>query len=173
MRRRETMKRLGYLAFIVLFASMLASCAPSNSTPTATGMINPGDKIGDFLITTGGLEGVKSVWDLGCDESEGKASCRLPVGTKVNVSWGIYADASKGEDLETKWAGFTYEMVIDGRPVNLKAFGYVIFPYRYTTRCWDVVITTDKPGEIEIKGTGAPAGETTESEVYTLIFTVP
>jgi hypothetical protein len=35
------------------------------------------------------------------------------------------------------------------------------------------VITSDKPGEIEIKGTGALAGETPESEVVTLTFTAP
>jgi len=166
-------KKLAHPLLVVLFALVLGACG--KSTPQSTEMINPGDKTGDFLITTGGQEGVEPVWELGCDESAGKWSCRLPVGSMVNVSWGIYAEASKGEDLETKWAGHTYEMVIDGRPVNLKAFGYVDFdhPYRDKIRCWDVVITTDKPGEIEIEGTGAPAGETTESDVAIMIFTAP
>ena len=167
------MKKLARPLLVVLFGLVLGACG--KSTPQSAEMINPGDKIGDFLITTGGQEGVRPVWDLGCDESEGKGSCTVPAGTKVNGSWGFYADPSKGEDLETQWAGHTYEMVIDGRPVNLKAFGYVDFdhPYRDKIRAWDVVITSDKPGEIEIKGTGAPAGGTTESDTTVLIFTAP
>ena len=167
------MKKLVFSVLVVLFVLVLGACG--KSTPQSAEMINPGDKIGDFLITTGGVEGVKNYWDLGCDEGESKSSCRVPVGTKVNTSWGIYADASKGEDLETKWAGHTYEMVIDGRPVNLKAFGYVDFdhPYRDKIRCWDVVIAADKPGEVEFKDTGGLAGEAPESEVSTLTFTAP
>ena len=166
-----SVKKLARPLLVVLFGLVLGACG--KSTPQSAEMINPGDKIGDFLITTGGVEGVKNYWDLGCEESTGK--CSAPVGTKVNVSWGTYADANKGEDLETKWAGVTYEMVIGGRPVNLKAFGYVDFdhPYRDKIRCWDVVITTDKPGEIEFKGTGGPAGETTESETTVLVFAAP
>jgi len=158
---------------LVLFALVLGACG--KSTSQSTELINPGDKIGDILITTGGQEGVRPVWDLGCDESAGKSSCKVPVGTKVNASWGIYADAAKGEDMEAKWAGFTYDLVIDGRPVNVKAFGTVEFdhPYVGKIRCWDVVVTTDKPGEIEIKGTGAPAGETIDSDILNLTFTEP
>ena len=165
------MKKLVFSVLVVVSVVVLGACG--KSSPPSTDIINPGDKMGDFAITTGGQDGVRNYWDLGCEESTGK--CSVPVGTKVNVSWGIYADASKGEDLETKWAGHTYELVIDGRPVNLKAFGYVDFdhPYVGTIRAWDVVITTGKPGEIEIKGTGAPAGETTESETIALIFAAP
>jgi hypothetical protein len=51
----------------VLFASLLASCASSSSTPTtAIEMINPGDKIGDFLITTGEEGDITYSWDLDC-----------------------------------------------------------------------------------------------------------
>lgn len=169
------MKTLGYLALVVFLAGSFASCAPSNPTPTAGAMINPGDRIGDFLITTGGLEGVKNVWDLGCRENEGGWSCEVPVGAKVNVSVGIYPDPAEGGDLETKWAGLTYDLVIGGRPVNLEAFGPVEFdhPYRHIIRCWDVVVTADKPGEMKYKETFALAGETQESDVTTLRFTAP
>jgi len=165
-------KVVGPLLF-VLFALVLGACG--KSTPQSAEMINPGDKIGDILITTGGVEGVKNAWDLGCKESAGKWSCEVPVGTKANVSWGVYADIVRGEDLETKWAGFTYDLAIEGRPVNLEAFGFVDFyhPSRGKVRCWDVVITADKPGEIEFKDTGALAGEAPESDVTTVRFTAP
>ena len=42
---------------MVLFAAVLASCA-KGSSESVERMLNPGDKIGDFLITTGGDEGV-------------------------------------------------------------------------------------------------------------------
>ncbi len=45
------MKRLAYIMLIVLFYVMMASCAKADSE-SADEMINPGDKIGDFLITT-------------------------------------------------------------------------------------------------------------------------
>jgi len=63
-------------------------------------------------------------------------------------------------------------LVIGGRPANLKAFGTVEFdhPQRNRIRCWDVVITTDKPDEIEFKDTGVLVGETLESDAEILIL---
>jgi hypothetical protein len=46
------MKKIVYLTFIVLFTTILGACV--KATPQSIHkMINPGDKIGDFLITTG------------------------------------------------------------------------------------------------------------------------
>ncbi len=46
------MKKPVYLTLIVLFVFILGACA--TATPQSSDeMINPGDKIGDFLITTG------------------------------------------------------------------------------------------------------------------------
>lgn len=69
---------------------ILSACATATSQPIE-GTINPGDKIGDFLITTGDGEDVIFVTKVHCpfDGSTETESCEQPVGTKVNVSQGI------------------------------------------------------------------------------------
>ena len=88
------MKKLVYLTNSVLMAISLGACATAmpvasvtpiatatplaSATPTASvEMINPGDQIGDFLITTGGSEGVTYVSTIHCpyDQSAGIESC--------------------------------------------------------------------------------------------------
>jgi uncharacterized protein YceK len=59
------MKRLVCLSLVVMFGLVLSACA-SATTRTGNKMINPGDKIGDFLITTGKEGDVTYTWELGC-----------------------------------------------------------------------------------------------------------
>jgi hypothetical protein len=158
------MKRLAFLALIMLFAAVLASCA-KGSSESVEGMINPGDKIGDFLITTGGDEGVTYVSMMHCpfDESAGTEieSCEFPVGTKVNVGIGFIADPSTGKSLDEIWSEHTDKIVIEGRPVNLQAFGSIDIPHPAVgkVRNWNVVIVADKPGKISARSTGEAGGD--------------
>jgi len=166
------MKRLAFLTLIVLFATVLASCA-KDSSESVERMINPGDKIGDFLITTGGNQGITYVSTIHCpfDESAGIESCELTVGTKVNVGVGfIDEDLSSGKSLDEYWSEHTYEMVIESRPVNLQAFGSIdiTHPYVGKIRNWNVVIVTDKPGKITARSTGVVGGDPFD---YTAILT--
>ena len=165
------MKRLAYLTFIAFFTAVLMSCAKAESK-SAEGMINPGDKIGDFLITTGDGEDVIFVTQLHCpfDNSTQTESCEQPVGTKVNVSQGIFADPSIEKTLDELWLEQTHEMIIEGRPVNLQAFGSVDFknPMVGTVRVWNVIIVTDKPGKITAHSKGVVGGDPWN---YTAIIT--
>jgi hypothetical protein len=181
-----TMKKLVYLTISVLFAIILGACATAtpktpatpvaSATPTASEqMINPGDKVGDFLITTGGSKGITYVSTIHCpyDESAGIESCKIKVGTKVNVAVGIYDDSpSSGKTLDEYWSEHTYEMVIEGRPVNLQAFGSIeiYHPVVGTIRLWNVVIVTDKPGKITAQSTGVVDDEhINETAILTFI----
>ena len=165
------MRRLAYLTIIVLFATTLGACAQATPQP-ADEMINPGDKIGDFLITTGDNEGVTYVSTIHCpfDQSTGIESCELTVGTKVNVGVGFIADPSSGKSLDEIWSEHTDEMVIEGRPVNLQAFGAIdiTHPVVGKIRNWNVVIVTDKPGKITARSTGVVGGDPFD---YTAILT--
>jgi hypothetical protein len=173
-----TIKKPVYLTLIVLFVFILGACTTATPQPVETpsqrieGMINPGDKIGDFLITTGDGEDVIFVTKLHCpfDSSTETESCEQPVGTKVNVSQGIFADPSIGKTLDELWSEQTHEMVIEGRPVNLQAFGSVDFsqPVVGTVRVWNVVIVTDKPGKITAHSKGVVGGDPWN---YTAIIT--
>ena len=163
------MKKLVFRLFIVLFAVILGACAQATSQP-ADEMIDPGDKVGDFLITTGDNEGVSFKSKFDCvEESTGKESCKYTVGTKVNVSLGFFDETNSGK-LDTIWSEHTDEMVIEGRPVNLQAFGPIdnYHPTVGNMRYWNVVIVTDKPGEITTKHTGVVVGESFE---WTTTFT--
>jgi hypothetical protein len=167
-----TMKRLVYHTLVVLFAIILGACAKA-TPPSNAGMINPGDKIGDFLITTGDGEDVIFVTKVHCpfDNSTQTESCEQPVGTKVNVSQGIYDDnPSSGKTLDEYWSEQTHRMFIEGHPVNLQAFGWVEFniPMGGTVRVWNVVIVTDKPGKITANSKGVVGGDPWN---YTAIIT--
>jgi hypothetical protein len=47
----------------------------------------------------------------------------------------------------------TYEMLIEGRQVNLQAFGYidVLNPAVGSVRKWDIAMVTEKPGQIIVQ----------------------
>ena len=160
------MKKIYYLTFITLSIVILGACA--KATPQSSDeMINPGDKVGDFLITTGDNESVTFLANIHCplDQSTGIKSCELPVGTKLNVSSSIYDDdPNSGETLDESWSGSTFEMLIGGRPVNLQAFGSIDITHSMLgkMRQWNVVIVTDKPGKIAVKNSVVVDGESFE-----------
>jgi hypothetical protein len=170
------MKKLICLIFIALFAGTLSACVKATSQ-LVDEMINPGDKIGDFLITTGDSEDVIFVTKLHCpfDDSTSTESCEQPVGTKVNVGLGVYDDnLFSGVNLDELWSEQAHEMFIEGRPVNLQAFGIIDFnhPIVGTVRVWNVVIITDKPGKITARSTGIVGGD--PFDYYAILtFTMP
>ena len=165
------MKKSIHFLLIALFTLTLGACAKVEPRPD-DGMIDPGDKIGDFTITKGEGEDFIYVTQMHCawDDSTQTESCEQPVGTKVNVSQGIFANRSKGLTLDEVWSGQIHEMTIEGRPVNLQAFGTAEFtnPVVGTVRVWNVVIASDKPGTIAARSNGVAGGE---SWTYTAIIT--
>jgi hypothetical protein len=166
-----TMKKILYLPLITLFVIFLDACTKA-APQSVDEMINPGDRIGDFLITTRDGEDVIFVTKLHCpfDNSTQTESCEQPVGTKVNVSQGVFADSSSGKTVDELWSEQTHEMLIEGRPVNLQAFGSVDFnnPMVGTVRVWNVVVVTDKPGKITASSKGVVGGDPWN---YTAIIT--
>ena len=169
------MKKIVYLTTIMLFAFILGACAKATPEP-ADEMINPGDRIGDFLITTSDDIGVFYTTKVHCpfDPATMTETCEIPVGTKVNSALGVYGDDYSGENLEVYWLDQTYEMTIDGRQVNLQAFGFIDItnPIVGKMRLWNVVIVTDKPGKITIQHSGEIIGESMEG-TNVLIYITP
>lgn len=169
------MKRLVYLTLMVICAIGVDACAGATSQPTDV-KINPGDKVGDFLITTGKAGDVTYGWELNkCVYQDDKKITWCPAigGTKVNVSIGIYDDTFAGK-LDSLWSEHTYEMFIASRPVNLQAFGYtdITHPVVGKIRYWNVVITSAKSGEIMVSAKGAVGGKPIEDST-TYSFSAP
>src|SRR4030042_3497476 len=173
-----TMKRIVYITLIALLSIIIGGCGkasqlPGEATPNLSDRkIKPGDKLDDFLITTGEGEDVFFMSKVHCpyDSSTGIESCAQPVGTKVNVGIAVYDDdPSSGKTLDEYWSEQTHEMFIEGRPVDLQAFGTVDFSSIIgTVRVWDVVVTTAKPGKISAHSTGVVGGDPFD---YTAIVT--
>ena len=159
------MKKIIYLALIMLFVIILGACAKATQQ-SANEMINPGDKIGDFLITTGEGEDVTYGFDLDCTKQVDKEnySCKAMVGTKVNVATGIYDGTHSGK-LDERWSSYNIELFIDNHPANLKAFGSIDVKHSLVgmIRYWNLVIIANKPGEITIHETGVYEGKPIDS----------
>ena len=169
------MKALARLASIVFLGLLLASCASAVPLPAGAGKpIEPGDRIGDVTVTKGEGEDILYIWDGGCTgQTDTEDACKADVGAKANVSIGVYDDTLTGK-LDSLWAEHTYEMSIEGRPVNLKAFGSIDVPNPQVVklRAWNVVLVADKPGEVTIHSKGVVNGEPfTQTLTYT--FSAP
>jgi len=98
------MKRLTSIILIGLFAIILGACTKVTTQPVE-GMINPGDKIGDFLITTGESGDVTFFWEL--DSTKGQEAnttfCEVAWGMKLIGTVGIYDDNVIGRLDEYWW----------------------------------------------------------------------
>ncbi|MCJ7518363.1 MAG: hypothetical protein MUO42_01650 [Anaerolineaceae bacterium] len=169
------MKNHFNLAIVFMSIIILGGCGRATSQ-SAGGIINPGDKIGDFFITKGKESGVSYGWELDqCVHQDDKKINWCPVvqGTTVNISLGIYDDTFTGK-LDSLWSEHKYEMFIAGRPVNLKAFGSidVNHPAIGKMRYWNVVLTTDKPGEIIVSSKGI-MGSNPIDDTTTYSFSAP
>ena len=135
----------------MLCVMLLGGCSQATQKPTDEA-INPGEKIGAFLIKTGDQAALNDE-NLKCSKQgqEEKYVCEIAVGDEINASLGIYDDQYTGK-LDEIWSKHTYQMTINGRPVNLQAFGSIDrqHPTVGMMRYWNVVIKADKPGEITV-----------------------
>jgi hypothetical protein len=160
------MKKLVCLALVVLFSVSLGACAKA-TLQSAEAMINPGDRIGDFMITTG-IEGRVTYPTTGncIDQGDQRTfSCRAIVGHMFNITSGLYDESifssTPTAKLNEDWLAYKYEAFIEGQSVNLKAFGYVDLndPDHGLIRYWNIVIVSDKPGKITVQTAGTVAGD--------------
>lgn len=122
------MKRLIYLAHIVLLVTLLGACAKA-----AQGVIKPGDKIGEMTVE----QGVPTlpypyIWQF-CeympDEHEPTAStrdCDVPQMSGVAIVFGWLA---KETNFAPNWEAMTWELSIDGYRIDLEAFEWHEFDY--------------------------------------------
>ena len=120
-------------------------------------MIEPGDKIGKFLITTGVRGNCTYGFDIDCSEpgTDNTYSNKATVGQAVNVSTGLYDTTASGK-VDEVWTHSKYQMFINDRPVDLHAFGTIDYthPHFGVIRFVNVVIFASKAGEITVRDSG-------------------
>jgi hypothetical protein len=152
------MKRLVVFLFVLLITSLTAACGlvAGSSVDTKT-MIEPGDKIGDFLVTTGTQGNFTYGFDVECSEpgSDNTFTCKGSVGEAINVSTGLYDTTGSG-NLDEVWTHSNYQMFINDHPVDLQAFGTIEYkhPQVGVIRFGNVVIIASKPGEVTVRDSG-------------------
>jgi hypothetical protein len=168
-------KKLAVLFSILLFMSTAVACAqPADSSNKTT--IEPGDKIGDFLITTGVEGNFTYGFDVECSEpgDNNSYTCNAMVGEAVNISTGLYDDTGSG-NLDEIWSHSNYQMFINDHPVDLQTFGTIEYthPVVGVIRFGNVVIIASKPGEITVRDSGVFDNGDPFASTSTYIFSEP
>lgn len=171
------MKRLIILFIVVLLASFTTACASiTGSNGDKNKMIEPGDTIGDFQVTTGVQGNFTYGFNVECSDltTKNSYSCNAKVGEAINVSTGLYDTTGKGK-LDDVWAHSNYQMFINDRPVDLQAFGTIDYnhPQVGAIRFGNVVITASKPGEITVRDTGVFDNGDPFTSTSTYVFSAP
>ena len=170
------MFKLWKLVCLFLTTSLLFGC---NATNRSSRFIEPGGKVGDFLVTTGQEDETIYLWDLDCEvtnpenPSSQKYDCKASVGASVNPLVGIFDSTASGK-LDEVWDEHVQEVTIDGLPVNLKAFGTinVDHPASGINRLWNVQVSGAVPGEVRVHDWGV-AGGIQYNVVITIRFIEP
>jgi hypothetical protein len=147
------------LSFI--FAAFQSSANISNAP-----ILNLGEKINGMTLANGAAD-ASPLWAF-CASSQPSdhvtnADCRVPVLPKLAI--GHVFLATDEAFAETEWSELTWELSLDGQPVNLDDFG--TYDYLLPTMApnpslvrevfmkftaWDVVLTNLQPGEYTLRG---------------------
>ena len=165
------MRMLTILSLIGCLTILCCACAAAS--PPANQPINPGDRLGDFVFSTGDVSIAGLPHNYTCTESETTTDCKTTAGTQVNISPSFFDNTHSGK-IDDLWSEISHEMLIDGRPINLQAFGYIDVPNPMvgSVRKWNVAMLTDKPGSIVVQHSGVFAGKPFQYTA-TWTFTAP
>jgi Phospholipase/Carboxylesterase len=157
------MKKLACLTLIVVLVAILAACTKASATPTPIDMLQPGDTVNGVLVTTG-TEDTIFGFDLPCTQKDDITTCTTTFGDATNVTSAVYGFTP--EELQSNWETFTYTITIEGRPVDLTAFGTIDFIHQQTglyMRAYNVALISSDPITLTTHDVGTVSGETTES----------
>jgi hypothetical protein len=163
-------RRLGFGIFMALFSLLfLAACstqpASQTRTPTSPELIKPGDTVNGVLVTTGTADS-KFLFDIPCTKKDGVDLCTTTFGNPINPTAAVYDQDP--EKLQTKWDAFVYTVTIDGRQVNLAAFGSIDFTHKRTglnMRAYNLVLIGSEPVTVTVHDAGSLPGESFGSDV--------
>jgi hypothetical protein len=150
------MKRVAYLAYYLLIASILISCARSTQESARDGeWIKPGDKIGEMIVEQGSEVPYLHIWKF-CedmpDEHEPATSssdCDVPMLSGLDIEFGWIAKETK---LAANWEAMTWELSIDGHPVALEDFDWQEYDFPQhgednKSRTWVITLKNLSPGQ--------------------------
>ena len=130
--------------------------------PTATpppSLIKPGDSVNGILIATGSDDSTYA-YDLPCKQEKDVWKCPATCGEAVNPLSVFYdRDIKK---LQDKWNTLEYTATIEGRQVDLAAFGTVDFvdsKSGVNIRTYNLALRCSEPASVTVIDKGSLAGE--------------
>ncbi len=140
-------KRVWILLFCLL--SLLSACQRDSKTiePGSHPEINllkPGDSIGEMKLVKAIHESMPSSFFFYCTPYLGSeptvvtTECQLPQSNYLFVGYGEFANSAS--DLDSQWSMKTWELYIDGLPVDLDAFGTLDVDLGKKVRVWAVAL---------------------------------
>lgn len=161
----------------MIFAVLLSACQESGSpapvtvadpplmtqpdkstatiTPAATldsGLLKPGDRAGSMLLSVGQRDSAERLWEY-CESDVAQSgvisrSCAVPTFESIFAGWGVWGKTSS--DLDRQWDGSTWQLFVDGFPVNLDEFGVTDYDVPIDggikLRLWNLVLEGVTPG---------------------------
>lgn len=142
---------------IVTPTSIPPTATPAPVSPVMFDMIEPGGRIGDMVLTTAqDEEGTEpQLFDF-CDPNITESDpttitreCQGPAMPYFFIGYGIFADTTS--ELDELWSTMTWELIIDGHPVDLTTFGTVDLDWGKQFRFWNVVLENPTRGEHTIR----------------------
>jgi hypothetical protein len=168
------------LLILVTVLLVIGSSAACTGTGGSSGDINkpiePGDKVGDFVVNTGQEGSFTYGFSVDCAEmsAANTYSCKATTGDVINVSTGLYDTTGSG-NLDEIWAHSNYQIFINDRPVDLPAFGTIDYNHQQVgaIRFANVVISTSKAGEITVRDSGVFDNGDPFTSTSTYIYSKP
>ena len=131
---------LSQIGLLVLFASLLTSCAHTSE------MIRPSDKIGKMRVNRYGHSNAQSIWEFCSDAMTDEpgiqtTECKVPMVSELFLGLGCVGKDKLQRD--SCWAARTWELTIDGYPIDLNAFNIADFDEeregtQYHHRVWRI-----------------------------------
>jgi hypothetical protein len=143
------MKKFACLIFFAMFANLLAGCA--KATPEAAASLKPGDRVGDMLLNTRPPASMEvSIFNYcnpllpGSPASTITRQCSVPEMPYISIGFGEYSTTQ--EELDVAWQSKSWELYLDGYPIDLSAFGTVDLDMGQKIRIWNVGLENLTPG---------------------------
>ena len=183
----NTHYKVWILVAICLLSLLGCSSAGTGSRaerlPVAKVMLKPGDKIGDMVVTSG-VKRAFPLWSycLPIVENEHRIIVNCSEVSFDQLGIGHTFGVMDLVPSATDWEELTWQMTLDGYPIDLDAFGTYEFvhpdlvlngsPIRevfLAVRVWDIVLVNPTPGKHVLEGQAQAEGR-----IYTWIvnFTV-
>lgn len=185
------MKKLSRILIVALaISAFLLACSPRGTIADLPGrqrsnpMLQPGDMIGDMLVTTG-VEQALPLWNICSSTAQTEYAIHMNCGELPSANIAIGYPFGVGDFMN--WDAFHWELSVDGHLLNLQAFGVQDLTYWDLAphpspvrevfrwyRLWSVVLADPTPGNHEVQGKAwSDDGEVTYTWVVDFTVTRP